>query len=103
MTKPHGQDALGRPVDLIGQPLAVRPSPAPKVVILGAKEMQTMAKAEKDGVYTLNGGRFKVRAGDVLPEGAEMVTDEQRSKGAAPENKAKAAAPENRAAKKSDA
>ena len=47
-----------------------------------------MAKAERDGVYTLNGARFRINAGDVLPEGAVM--DEVRAEKAAPENRAKA-------------
>lgn len=60
-----------------------------------------MPKAEKNGVYTLNGHRFRIREGDALPDGAEMVEDapQARAKDAAPENKSKQAAPENRAAK----
>lgn len=76
-------------------------------LIITRQEQTTMAKADQDGFYTLpTGGRFKVRKGDVLPEGAvvegaamEDVADEpteERAKGAAPENKAKSAAPENR-------
>ena len=100
MTRPHGTDATGRPVDLIGQRLDTRPAPPPTLRVLNEKEMATMPKAEQDGVYTLNGGRFKVRAGDVLPEGAEMVGEtEERAKAAAPGNKSKQAAPENRARK----
>ena len=39
-----------------------------------------MAKAERDGIYTLPGEngrvkRFVARKGDVLPEGAAMVDD----------------------------
>ncbi len=56
-----------------------------------------MAKAERNGVYTLNGARFGIRAGDVLPEGAVM--DEERSEKAAPENRAEKAAPQNRSTK----
>lgn len=59
-----------------------------------------MAKADKAGVYVLNGIRYRINAGDTLPEGAEMdVPAEKRAKDAAPENRAKPAAPENRAAK----
>lgn len=59
-----------------------------------------MAKAEKAGVYVLNGVRYRINAGDVLPEGAEMDAPvEERAKEAAPENRAKQAAPENRSAK----
>lgn len=81
--------------------------------------------AKSDGIYTLDGGRFVVRAGDVLPAGAkfepvddvfapnnaefnvedvELVPDtkaqpvslDERSKGAAPENRARTAAPQDR-------
>lgn len=31
-----------------------------------------MAKANSDGVYTLDGVRFLIRKGDALPEGAEF-------------------------------
>lgn len=60
-----------------------------------------MAKAEKAGVYTLNGARYRINAGDVLPEGAEMDGDapQQRKRVETPENRAKSAAPENRAVK----
>lgn len=59
-----------------------------------------MAKAEKSGIYTLNGIRYQINAGDVLPEGAEMDAPvEARKQDAAPENKAKAAPVENRAKK----
>lgn len=103
MTRPHGTDAMGRSVDLIGQLIGVRQAPSVGIRIVKREDI-TMPKAEKDGVYTLGNGRFFVKQGDPLPEGAEMVgdpTDEQRAKGAAPENKSKQAAPENRA-KKSD-
>lgn len=64
-----------------------------------------MAKAEKTGVYTLNGQRFRINAGDVLPDGAEMDADapQERSKGAAPENRAETAPQTRQSAKKSDA
>ena len=51
-------------------------------------------KAPRDGVYTHNGHRFFIQAGDELPEGAVM--DEERKQGPAPENKSRPAAPENR-------
>lgn len=59
-------------------------------------------KVEKAGIYTLNGKRFKIAAGDVLPEGAEMAQDapEQRKRVETPENRAKGKAPENRASTK---
>lgn len=50
-------------------------------------------KAPRTGMYTLNGMRYRIRAGDPLPDGAVM--DEERSKGKAPENR-KQPAPENR-------
>lgn len=59
-----------------------------------------MAKAKDNGIYELNGRRFKVRKGDTLPEGAVMEGDEpepeERAQKAAPENKAKASAPEQK-------
>ena len=59
-----------------------------------------MAKAEKSGVYVLNGIRYRINAGDELPQGAEMDAPvEERAKDAAPENRAKKAAPENRSKK----
>lgn len=94
MTKPHGVDRAGRPMDLIGQPLTPGIGSTPAVVVI-EKEDALMAKAEQDGVYRLGKGHFKVRKGDVLPEGAELI--EARAKQAAPENKAKAAPVENRA------
>ena len=59
-----------------------------------------MAKAEQNGRYMLNGAYFRIRKGDVIPEGAEMV--EARKQDSAPENRKKSDAPENRAAKKAD-
>lgn len=63
-----------------------------------------MAKAEKPGIYTLNGVRYRINAGDVLPDGAEMDADapEQRKRVETPENRAKSAAPENRASTKAE-
>ena len=52
-----------------------------------------MAKAEKSGIYVLNGARYQINAGDTLPDGAEMVGDEPVK----PESRKKDAAPENRA------
>lgn len=36
-------------------------------------------KAPKDGVYTLNGGRFLIKQGDVLPPGAVFVEKAERT------------------------
>lgn len=63
--------------------------------ILG--EETHMPKATKNTVYTLNGYRFRIKAGDELPEGA--VLDEERAIEKAPENRAEKAAPQNRSAK----
>ena len=53
----------------------------------------TVNKAPHDGQYLLNGVPFRMFEGDVLPEGAEVVTHE-------PEPEAKAAPePENKAEK----
>lgn len=98
MTKPHGVDLLGRPVDLVGHPIT------PGVIgstpgLFVRKEVGTMAKADKDGVYVLNGRRFRIRAGDLLPVGAEMdkpVVQKRAEPAPAPENRALTGAPENR-------
>lgn len=62
-----------------------------------------MAKAEKSGFYVLNGMRYVINAGDVLPEGAEFQAAdepvEERAKPKAPENRAEKAAPQNRSKK----
>ena len=106
MTAPHGATAEGVPVDLIGQPLATGRGSVPG---LFQQRTDEMTKATHDGTYTLNGGRFHIRAGDPLPEGAVLdevaVADEavdeapvieQRNQGAAPENRAKAEKAEKR-------
>ena len=64
-----------------------------------------MAKAEANGVYTdANGHRFRIKAGDEVPDGAML--DGETEEPAAPKKKAdaepadtrdKGAAPENRA------
>ena len=90
-----------------GRPLELRRPTGPEagthagVTFRTAEEEAQMAgKAPRDGVYTLDGYRYLVQAGDELPEGAVMDdAPEQRKQGPAPENKAKAAAPENRAQK----
>lgn len=66
------------------------------------REDTTMAKAKKNGSYELNGHWFKVRKGDMLPDGAVMDGDEpepeaeERAQKAAPENKSRKAAPEQK-------
>lgn len=102
MTIPRGTDADGNPVNLVGGLIRTGRGSVPGVVVV-KQEDATMPKAEKDGVYTLNGRRFKTRKGAALPEGAVMDGDapvQERAQQAAPENKAKQAAPENRTAKK---
>jgi hypothetical protein len=80
MGKPYGRDAAGRRLDLIGKPFEYRLAPIPGsrsgVRILGQEEHTAMAKAKSDGVYELNGGRFKIRQGDELPQGAEFQSAE---------------------------
>lgn len=72
-----------------------------------AMEHDTMARtAPQDGHYFLGKGKYRIYAGDPLPDGAEFVPavtvapepqpePKARAKKAAPENKAKPA-PENR-------
>lgn len=68
------------------------------------REDTTMAKAKSTGSYELNGHYFKVRKGDILPDGAVMAGDEpdaepveeERAQKAAPENKSRKAAPEQK-------
>ena len=102
MTTPHGVDPSGHPLDLIGQRLTPGIGSTPAVTVITRKD-NTMPKAERDGVYRMGRGQFKVRKGDTIPAGAELV--EARKQDAAPENKAKAAPVENRAKsdKKADA
>ena len=91
MARTYGRDADGTPLNLIGQRVEVSTLPA-------SQETVEMTKADKNGIYVLNGNRFRIKEGDELPEGAEMA--EERAEKAAPETKAQKAAPENRAAKK---
>lgn len=37
-------------------------------------------KAAENGIYTFNGGRFKVAAGDAIPDGAEFVEPDDKKK-----------------------
>lgn len=102
MTRQHGTDAAGRPLDLVGGLIREGRGSVPKLLIV-TPEDDPMPRAPRDGKYTLNGHRFRVRMGDELPAGAVMDPDpEERAKPAAPETKAKKAAPENRAVKKAD-
>jgi hypothetical protein len=99
MTKPHGTDAAGRMVDLIGQPLRPGHGTTPGIIVI-QKGLTAMPEAQADGTYTLNGGRFKIRKGDAIPDGAEMeeaVADEAAEANDEPEARDKGAAPENRA------
>lgn len=67
MTRAHGTGADGAKLDLIGQPLDLRTGPAPGIHFMMENGMP---KATHDGKYTLNGVRYLMRAGQVLPEGA---------------------------------
>lgn len=93
MAKPYGTDPAGNPVNLIGAPLVEGRGAVPTVVVEG-KEGVPMVKAERDGVYRLGKAQFKIRKGDNMPEGAELI--EKRAKQAAPENKSRKAAPESK-------
>lgn len=101
MGRAYDTDALSRPVDLIGKPLEYRLAPIPGtgvgVRVIGQEEYIPMTKADKTGEYMLNGNYFVIRAGDPVPDGAEVV--EERAEKAAPENRAEKAAPQNRSAK----
>ena len=71
-------------------------------VVIYTPEVAPMAKADKNGVYRLGKTYIKVRAGDVIPVGAEPIEEpkaEARKLDAAPENKARAAAPETKSKK----
>jgi hypothetical protein len=83
MTRAHGTGPGGVELDLIGQPLHLRPGPAPGVHMVTEN---TMNKAPYDGKYLLNGHQFRMRAGAPLPPGAEPM----------PENRAKADEAEKR-------
>lgn len=94
------KDADGRPVTMG----VVQPYPdlgSTPGLINTTPRRQIMVKADKDGVYVLNGHRFRIRAGDPLPVGAEMdkpVPEKRAEPAPAPENRAKSGAPENRGA-----
>lgn len=96
MTKPHG---AGR--NLVGGLIHTGRGSVPGLTIVKPEDA-TVTKAKQDGVYTLNGGRFNIHKGDVIPDGAVIEGDdepeaEERAQKAAPENKAKAGAPETKA------
>lgn len=106
MTRPHWTAPGGQPLDLIGRPLHPGRGSLPGILIV-EKGIIAMPKADANGTYTdANGNRFRIHAGDELPEGATMdsgeveVADEpepeERAKGAAPENRAKADKAEKR-------
>jgi hypothetical protein len=60
-------------------------------------------KAPDDGVYTLNGNRFRARKGDLLPVGAKFeamkAAAQRRAAGGPTENEAAGGPTENQAAK----
>jgi hypothetical protein len=49
--------------------------------------MAEQKKAPAEGVYTLGGHRFRIAAGDPLPEGAKFDELKQREDAAAPQTK----------------
>lgn len=73
-------------------------------IITEDEYMAENKKAPHDGTYKLGSDTFRIRKGDVLPEGAEMVSDtttdtattEQRAQQTAPQNKAQRTAPESK-------
>jgi hypothetical protein len=113
----RGADPAGNPVGLIGQPLVPGRGSVPSLIIITEEDthMAKLRKADSNGHYTLNGARFRVRQGDVIPEGAEFASgeffstneesrvvrraapDEERAEQQAPENKSRKAAPETKA------
>src|SRR5699024_5472217 len=66
----------------------------PGVTFRVPEEDDTMRKAPKRGVYTLDGMRYVINEGDELPDGAAM--DDERAQGPAPENRKLDDAPQNR-------
>lgn len=100
MTKPHGEDATGTKLDLVGQPIRAGRGTSPGVGIT-RREESTMPKAESNGVYIQNGMRYIVTKGQPYPDGAEFEAvvepdPEERALKGAPENKARQAAPETK-------
>jgi hypothetical protein len=75
----------------------------PGVRIVPKENAMAGKTAPSDGTYTDGRGRFRVRKGQPIPEGAAFTAagdegkPEKRAKKAPAENRAKQAAPENRA------
>lgn len=95
MARAHGTGPDGVELDLIGQPLHLRPGPAPGITF---EENTTVNKAPYDGTYLLNGHPFRMRKDRPLPEGAQPVP-QTKAEPSAPENKAEQP-PSNKAGKK---
>lgn len=55
----------------------------PGMRFMEADDMSGKNKAPKDGVYLLNGGRFRVKEGDLLPHGAQFVAVARKEKDSA--------------------
>lgn len=89
--------------DMIGNPVVPGRGSQVGVTII-TKDDTTMAKAESNGIYVLNGNRFTIKAGDPLPDGAEFEATqqepvpEQRANQTERQNKAQAEKPENKSA-----
>lgn len=95
------RDWAGRPVTARVRPIAYELGGTPGIRILTEEDYEMAEKANKRGLYRLNGSQFRIREGDVIPDGAELV--DERASNAAPENRAKKTAPENRSHKAKDA
>lgn len=61
-----------------GQPLVLHRPTGPErgehpgITVQTEEDRQMATKATHDGIYTLNGSRFRIKAGSPLPDGAEM-------------------------------
>jgi hypothetical protein len=53
---------------------------------------QDAQRAPADGTYTLGGGKFRVKAGDALPDGAEFTADAESTAKAEKSRRGKKAA-----------
>lgn len=62
--------ALGQ---TLGVPVAAPGAGLVSSVTVLRRESPMGTQADRDGVYELNGGRFRIRKGDPLPDGAKLV------------------------------
>lgn len=82
------------PRNLIGEPIVAGRGAVPGVIVIKPEEIDDMDRATNNGTYTLDGHRFRIRKGSLIPAGAVM---DERAQPPAPETKAKPAAPQNKA------